>query len=216
MGLPWQEKGVPKSLPPRAIAGRILCDRHNSALSPLDDVAGRFFDRLEAAAIFPETGDSRPSNSLSIFSGLDIERWMLKLMCGLASSGNMSFSNKPLPDTTIPAEWLRILFGNEPFPEGQGLYAHATVGRQFETVRGITVRPLASYGRLSGIRLSLNGVEFALSMMAPALAHPELSRSYVYRPLELHFTIPEAEHSITFHWEPPGARGTIHITMTHN
>lgn len=35
-----------KELPPKAIAANILCKRHNEALSPLDQVAKRFFSNL--------------------------------------------------------------------------------------------------------------------------------------------------------------------------
>lgn len=215
VGLPWLEKGVPQSLPPTALASRILCDRHNSALSPLDTVAGRFFDRLEAAVIFRDEPEGETSNALSIFSGLDVERWMLKLLCGLAASGNMSFSRDPQMSFAIPNEWLEILFEDERFPDGQGFYAHADLGHQFETVRGVLVRPLAYDHRLAGLRLSMQGVEFLLNMLPPELAHPRLRESYMYRPLELHFTIPAGEHSIALYWEPPHGRGTIHVTMTH-
>lgn len=47
-GMPWQKEEVQRFSPDNLTA-KILCRRHNSALSPLDEHAKRFFLSLEAA-----------------------------------------------------------------------------------------------------------------------------------------------------------------------
>lgn len=47
-GLPWQQPGEIDAIPPSALTGKVLCERHNSRLSRLDALAGRFFETLNS------------------------------------------------------------------------------------------------------------------------------------------------------------------------
>ncbi len=47
-GFPWLG-GKEKTLATKGLTSKILCDRHNSALSGLDEVGIRFFEKLRAA-----------------------------------------------------------------------------------------------------------------------------------------------------------------------
>ncbi|MFQ5853650.1 MAG: SEC-C metal-binding domain-containing protein [Candidatus Binatia bacterium] len=82
-GLPWVE-GEHQVLPPSAVSSRVLCERHNSALSPLDVIAVRLFQA------FDEEGAAGSGQQLLyLFSGHDLERWLLKILCGITCSKNL-------------------------------------------------------------------------------------------------------------------------------
>ncbi len=51
IGYPWQEEGEVQTLTPQTCKAKVLCKRHNNALSLVDDVAGRF---LKAIVNTPE------------------------------------------------------------------------------------------------------------------------------------------------------------------
>ena len=72
-GASWLEDGD-KNLPPSALASSVMCDRHNSALSPLDNMAIRLFQAFDEKG----AGDSG-QRILYLFSGHDLERWLLKI-----------------------------------------------------------------------------------------------------------------------------------------
>src|SRR5688572_20977335 len=44
-GLPWLDS--PRALGVNALVGRVLCERHNNALSPLDAIIGKFYDVID-------------------------------------------------------------------------------------------------------------------------------------------------------------------------
>lgn len=72
-GFPWQGEGWRKvSVDP--LASNILCRRHNSDLSALDDIGEKFVDHLER--IGSEYTAWRPS-WFWVLNGHDLERWLL-------------------------------------------------------------------------------------------------------------------------------------------
>src|SRR5258708_7122503 len=64
-------------------SSKILCDHHNSALSTLDTAAGLAFSRIEALTgdVLRSTTSKEAIKSLYIVSGIDLERWLLKVYC---------------------------------------------------------------------------------------------------------------------------------------
>ena len=108
-GLPWQPQQTLQRIGIRSLVSNVLCETHNSQLSSLDSAAGKFFRAVDAA-------DKRPATlpSLTTADGMLIERWFLKVMCGLAAG--VGFNNG-----VVPALWKQLLCG-EPWPDGWGLY----------------------------------------------------------------------------------------------
>jgi hypothetical protein len=88
------------------LTAKILCKTHNEALSPFDSAGKAFYcavDRLNAS-----TAPAAPAEVLTV-SGDDLERWMLKTLCGGLYSGN--FMVKPgegMKDVAPPRAWLGL------------------------------------------------------------------------------------------------------------
>jgi len=89
---------------------RILCERHNSILSPLDNEAKKLADALH------EFVDGAQHTTVHL-NGLLLERWTLKTVINFFAAGYADES-KWLPTEDV----VRNVFGLEPLPKGCGLY----------------------------------------------------------------------------------------------
>jgi hypothetical protein len=203
-GFPWV-KGKEQVLPPNALASRVLCKRHNSALSKLDEIAVRLFQA------FDEEGAAGSRQKLIyLFNGHDLERFLLKILCGLTYSQNISLEVEA--DLSIPEYWLRILFGEAELPDEQGLYVCKSRGHRFEGPRGLQLRAITGRGRLTGMGLWVCGYELILSMSGfPSRAFD--GRVFAYRPLEFYATGHDFEKSIVLSWQGRADLGTISVNI---
>jgi hypothetical protein len=86
-GLAWMSEQERRVLPASALASNVLCRNHNSALAALDALAGRLVSTMAAIARDMAALRRRRPPALYLFNGHDIERWMLKCLCGLVVSG---------------------------------------------------------------------------------------------------------------------------------
>lgn len=204
-GLSWQESGRVKVLPPNAFASKILCDRHNRALSPIDDIA------VKLLGAFSETGAAGSGRQLlHLFCGHDLERWLLKILCGAVYSGSLSISDRS--EIPIPEQWLQILFGNADFRDGQGLYICTVPGHRFEGPYGLKLQGIADSAGLSGLGVWVCGYELILSMSGfPTRVFD--GRPVAYRPLELYVTGPAFEKSIIFSWQGAADLGSLSVEI---
>jgi len=204
-GLPWISEAE-MILAPSAFTSKVLCRRHNSALLKLDAIAVRLFQAFD-----DEGADRSGKQLLYLFSGHDLERWLLKILCGITVSNNVSV-DRPT-DLSIPDYWLNILFGKAGFPDGQGLYICKSKGHRFEGPRGLRLKTIVRSGRLSGMGLDLCGSELILSMSGfPSRVFD--GREVAYRPLEFYTTGRNFEKSIMFSWDGPADLGTISVNIT--
>lgn len=204
-GLAWLSEGEEKILPPNALASNILCTRHNSALSSLDSIAVRLFQ-----AFNEENAAHSGNQELYLFSGHDIERWLLKILCGLVYSGNFTHTHKN--SHSLDEKWLEILFGYAEFGNEQGFYVCNQPGERHEGPRGVKVGVIEREGQISGIGVWVCGYELILSMNGfPKRIFD--GRSVVYRPLEFYTVGPSYEKSIVLSWNGNADLGTISLQV---
>ncbi len=199
-GLPWlgDQKAI---IPPSALASNILCERHNNSLSGLDAITLRLFNSLDES-----NAKHRKDKILFLFNGHDIERWLLKTLCGLIASKSIKFSDDINPE--ISKEWLEVLYGLSEFSDGEGLYICKSEGHLFSGAHGLEARAIVSNGRVSGLGLCICGYEFVLSLSG----FPNRTfdgREFAYRPLELYAKGGEFEKSVFFSWNGEADLGTI-------
>jgi len=77
----------------RTREGRVLCDGHNGALGPLDRFAAAFCtELLRVCAALSQPSDISTTVS---FNGHNLERWLLKILCGMVASGNATHRGAP-------------------------------------------------------------------------------------------------------------------------
>jgi hypothetical protein len=181
--LTFQEQGI---LEPKGIGNlvaKVLCETHNRMLSPYDDSGKALLsgmDQIDRAA--GRTGEDHETFAVN---GDDLERWMLKTLCGGLFSGNIPVLDGTLKRVSPPRHWLDILFGNENFPARQGLYVRAgTPGVVFSTEPSILkmeVLPDAN-GVVVGFRMWVFNFQFILVLASLPTQPPSILEYAQYRP----------------------------------
>jgi hypothetical protein len=161
------------------------CRRHNSALSDIDMQAGRFVRAIVSAMTVLESGREEILQPLYLFSGLDIEKWLLKTLCStyFAKATNITPLTHKLPS------YVPKLFFNNNWPARLGLYFQT---REFDgeqraiVVKGeYSVMLHANTTHVTGVTVNLLGFSFTLAI-ADSLSDLEtLSAHAVHRPLNL-------------------------------
>lgn len=111
-GFSWIHDSGNKLLSKKALSSNILCQRHNTALSGLDTLAKKYF-----RFVLGKT----PNQSVMIVRGSELERWMLKIYCGVIASGTIKCQGVPLPKILPSRELLDILFYRKEMPPRRGL-----------------------------------------------------------------------------------------------
>lgn len=185
--------GSKRSVPPSAAGRKVLCRRHNSALSPLDDVGRRFVRALKDQIL--HRFQNSPQHTHTLFNGFDIERWMLNVLCTMAHGERAS---RVHASTTwrVPQTWLKVLFEGHPLPAKAGLYTPRVARGRFD--RGILaakiVGHLARAGRsgsflldgqdgatVLGLSTCIYGQDFDFHMFPPSEVAQYWRRIRMYR-----------------------------------
>ena len=93
-----------------SLEANVLCQKHNSDLSPLDAFMGRLILKLDYIR------DNDGKKEEFVFDGDNLERFFLKMIaCGLAAQGK-----------EVPRLWLDILFRGQTFTGASGLYVYSS------------------------------------------------------------------------------------------
>ena len=187
----------------------MLCGRHNFALSELDERAGRLFRTFRA--IESDLRGGVGGRQVRLFAGIDVERWMLKVLIGLVCSGNArTIDGEPFPGA-VPEHWLKILFGESTFPPTWGLYMLGRIGDGMRLDPGhVAIAPLTTDRLISGLQAEVAGVRLVLVMRdiggGRTGALDDLS---IHRPNELLIVDPTSgcERSVCFAWSEGQAGG---------
>jgi hypothetical protein len=118
-GLPGKKAGEQKPLANTSFKKAMLCVRHNrEGLSGLDDQGKSLYANTARINEAFSTDKAVQSESF-LFHGPDIERWMLKVLCGmLVAEKATSATGTIITGWKPPEVWLQILFGRSQFPTG--------------------------------------------------------------------------------------------------
>lgn len=164
-GAAWQTPGKKNAIPIDRLVARVLCERHNSALSPLDSSAGRFMETVTSWLPKSSTAPVR----FSVVSGADVERWALKALCGGAVAGWF----QGYREARAPQDWCEILIGLRPWPPSWGLYTRSAVGSRFRFEPTTSLGPIFddSNQTCCGLEFNIGGFEFALALSDAYAAH---------------------------------------------
>ena len=150
-----------------AFSSKILCDNHNSSLSILDASAGLTFDIIEsfaADAVKGFTGHSTVK-AFCVASGLDVERWLIKVHCGLVATGKIrSHSGRILAKEPLQDLLYQTLMGNASLFSPLGLHMHTRVGQNLHPGRisFSTVQLTDGSDDVGGLMMSLGILNFVL------------------------------------------------------
>jgi len=214
-GAPWIKPGEEKKVGVGSFVGKCLCTAHNNALSPLDASAARFFDAIVKCDLERSSAPRR-----FLFSGHDIERWMLKTLAGLAASKNLSSDGTPLPgDFHHKIDLVALLQDPSAWKHPIGLFFTQTLGEQFLRGDHFGIAPISKMDtkEIVGMTVDLLGMRFSL-LLAPLDAFEKSPlAAAVYRPARLAFKHKQLDHNIELSWSDNHRHGTVtmEFLMTH-
>ena len=192
MGVPWAADGL-KAVSYEALTAKILCRRHNSALSSLDDLAGRFFGAIKEAQLALQAGSNK--STTNTFKGDALERWLLKVAFGMWSSGNLTRDGRRL-EGKPPPQWGDILLGAD-FPPQWGLYVPLLPGKAYLSEQEFELMPLIGPdGQVSTVRFGLARMPFTLMLGRP----DEPAAWGIYRPSEINLGSWMAKRTLRLLW----------------
>lgn len=175
-GLPWQEAGVSQAFGIDALTARILCERHNSALSPLDNEAKRFVEKLRDAhsAALARAGSKRTRWRLA--SGEALERWGYKVLAGLVAAKIARREGVVVtPEDVSSHHRLPGLLSGQPLPAYGGLYVGPN--RAGARTMDFAVAPLSDGEDVVGLVMRYGLVECTILLPTDQTAHTRMLRS---------------------------------------
>jgi hypothetical protein len=213
-GAPWLAADETKILPIRSLTGDILCKRHNEALSPLDAMAGKFFSALKLIH-----DDILNRKTLSkrwkwfLFSGEELELWLLKTAIGLFHSGNVAKEKRKLSETqTINPACYEILHDGI-FSAPCGLYVEPI--HIPEKINQFQLQPLSDDTGQRMVGLRMNYLSFALILLFDpnATYGPSATDSKTYRPSYLMVRNAKRTHIVMLTWPQTTSttRGVVRV-----
>jgi len=89
-GAAWMPPRQSLDLPLTGLQANILCTRHNSALSPLDTMAGKLFRAVDGIYDNLGRGGLSRRSIWQLFSGEELELWLLKTVLGFFHANVLS------------------------------------------------------------------------------------------------------------------------------
>jgi hypothetical protein len=215
---PGQRQAIDRTgIQSKRIKHQILCKGHNNRLTQLDELGTKFVVAIQRC--LANLREPPGPELLFLFNGDDLERWMLKVLCGVAFANRRD--NVQLPgDWHPPLEWLRIIFEGAPFPARCGLYGHHKALNYHGAENAIYVHPI--FGAIcpidpTGVPIlrakSRQPVACILSFFKCAMSlcvFPPTQRfirdnAAIFRPPKQTFSLPTNRASIWMGWrsQPP-------------
>ena len=131
----WQKDSpAPTDLPVATMGSRMLCNRHNTALSKLDDTALEVYRTLERFQLAQLRHPDPHGNEFNLVSGERFERWILKVLWGMTAGAKTTPGS--MKDQRERKVFMRYLFRDGLLPRGWGLHLCSLTGsftRQYKT-----------------------------------------------------------------------------------
>jgi hypothetical protein len=208
-GTPWVPPGTTRAVGISSLTAKILCGRHNSALSVLDQSATKLFQSLQTIMDDINLRSLSRRDRYYFFSGEELELWMLKVLCGTFYSKNAASQRISLfADHSLDSEVVRGAFEAGRWPQRCGLYLNA--GMNLGTLRynalSFTCLTSVADKKVTGCRVGFAGIEFDLFIDPTAV----IAEAPSYRPSYLVFDDSRKRHIVKLTWP----EGTLNQTAT--
>jgi hypothetical protein len=201
--------GKEKQVSTKTFGYRVLCTRHNAALSRLDTVAGNLFRVLygyQTAQADPTSAASEGASQIALFDGPDVERWLLKTLLGGVAArayGNNGIALTGVRSDVDHSALVDVLFRGGSWPTGWGFYFAGTPGEELRELAPIALRTASGPdGTAWQLDLSIGVVELRLYLGKP----DRLGSSLIAKPggVVLDKRDAEGQRMVGFAWPDPG------------
>ena len=209
-GMKWMKGDDLHKVPISTLAWDILCEDHNRSLSALDALGKKWVAHRRRVTEDMEAVAAHRPPTLFLVSGHDLERWLLKMLCGLVLSRTIDVPG--IDDTDgwrPPMEWLEMMYGLRPVPVGFGLNFVGQPGEELRDSMALAVISNA-VAQVYGLAATFYGLRFVLAM---STIRDGLLLGSTYRPEVIHWNNGVIDDYTLLRWSPgttPGAYIPIH------
>jgi len=158
----------PKLIGIKSLTANILCTKHNSDLSHVDDGGAAAFDAFRQMMRISNIRKGMKGRITNVVrhecDGPLLERWLLKTLINISYDGE-----KPIGEGASvgnPTDQLvRIAYGLEPFPLGAGLSMIVRVGMRLNSNDTVKFAPIFRHGQyIAGGHFMFRGQSMLLSL----------------------------------------------------
>lgn len=146
--VPSWNGGRPTQIHLNSLFSKILCEKHNKALSNLDREAKKYFKAI--GSIISDVEQKQTLRRSSIWSplrfdvnGVFLERWLFKLAIGIISvlKKENLWALSGSPSGVPPRRLVRMVFGLEEIPKPFGVYSMLQIGKNPDFMEEVTFAP---------------------------------------------------------------------------
>jgi len=168
-GLSWC-KDEPKVVGLANVTRKILCESHNSRLSPVDSSAIAAFDVFRECVRLSDARKVKGHKMWRVvhlrIDGANLERWFLKTLINVTAGGLQKIGPKSLAPGVPSSDLVEIAYGLRQFVPNAGLYNSAEVGEEVSSEDRVTVIPFFDANRehVIGGTFYFRGWRFMLSL----------------------------------------------------
>jgi hypothetical protein len=203
-GLPWKNPGEVATYGINSLVSNILCVRHNTALSSLDEATGRIFRVIQEICLDLKKNSLSRKRKWFLVSGEALELWGLKTLFGLFHAKLATNQGQRVVEThTLDVNRFITALGRPGLAAPCGLYLHAAQGGSILNVEEkVTATPLRNEEKmlLIGIRIGLHSFEFDIVMDPHGVNFPLLTQQMIFHPWQLLFKNRLREHMLMITW----------------
>ena len=154
--------------------------------------------------------EQRKPRTVLLLNGLDIERWLLKTLCGLVVSGTAEVIGIDNPQGwRPPLEWLNVIFGSQRLPDGCGLNFVGKPGDSPEMV------PTFAFSCISNTESGVYGLAASFVekpfILAMTRSREGILTGSIHRPAIIRSTNGFNEDLLVMRWAGLASMGMIEI-----
>lgn len=166
-GFPWcKDKPVVVGL--ASLTAKILCKKHNSDLTDLDEAGGNAFGILREIRRVANIRGKKPNERWSLIryevEGALFERWCLKTLINLCFGREYPVGRDSTTQGWPSERLVRLAYGHEEFKGNAGLYFVVRTGMQMQSEDRVSFAPLCLAQKVEGGLFSIRGLRFFLSL----------------------------------------------------
>jgi len=212
MGAPWLTAGEIRTYATKNLTANILCVRHNSAFSDVDNAAIQLFKFVnEVHAVLSQRSLSR-KKKFYLVSGDDLEMWATKALLGLFHSQP---KDTTLAEYSIDRSVVEKLIRTARLPKGCGIYLNARLGtRRVHNENEITVGTITLKDEMRLIGLVIDIGSVSVDFLMDPFGVTSLQRSKkLYRPAHLMFEGRGKAHVIFICWSSDHCKDGVVFTL---
>lgn len=190
-----------------SLSSKMLCGRHNAALSPLDVTAATFFEyfRDDQLDLATHMGTREFDRTFTMINGPVLQLWLLKVIWGAIEARTVRVNGRIAERFRLGVtkeQLTEILWRGSPWPAHWGMHLFNHQGDHHEPVRlnSTRLRLVTAGDEILGGAVRLSGFEFCL-----AFEHPDAAGVYQPAALTLQRTgFPRSWKMFAFTWPELG------------